>query len=78
MTKKALYTLSAIIFILLMAFITLPPVTKMLERVEPHILGMPFFQFFLLAVPVTLACWLIVWFLLECRIEDREGGKKDE
>ncbi|MDR1797072.1 MAG: hypothetical protein LBR44_06435 [Clostridiales Family XIII bacterium] len=77
MTRKGLYTLSAIIYIALIALITLPPVTAALDRVTPRILGMPCMQFFLIMVPVALAVWLAVWFLWECKIEDREAAKAE-
>jgi di/tricarboxylate transporter len=78
MTRKGLYTVSAIIFIALMALITVPPITAALERVTPHILGIPFFQFFLIGVPVAMAIWLAVWFVLECRIEDKAAEKAEK
>jgi hypothetical protein len=77
MTRKALTIISAIIFIALMALITLPPITDVLQRVHPYILGLPFFQFFMLAVPVALAIWLIIWFVLESKIEDRDEARED-
>jgi hypothetical protein len=78
MTRKGLYAISAIIFIVLMGLITVPPVTAVLDRVRPHILGMPFFQFFLIGVPVVLAVWLAVWFALECKIEDKAAAAAEE
>jgi hypothetical protein len=75
MTRKGLYALSAVLYIALMALITLPPITKLLDHVRPHILGIPFFQFFLIAVPVAMAIWLAIWFLWECKIEDAAGDK---
>ncbi|MDR0884792.1 MAG: hypothetical protein LBN22_00250 [Clostridiales Family XIII bacterium] len=77
MTKKTLNIISAIIFISLMALITVPPITDALQRVHPYIGIFPFFQFFMLIVPVLLAIWLIIWFNLECKIEDRDDAKAD-
>jgi hypothetical protein len=78
MTRKKLYILSTIIYVALMGLITIPPVTQALDRVTPHILGVPFFQFFLIAVPVAMAVWLIIWFLWECKIDDANTRKSDE
>jgi hypothetical protein len=61
-----------------MALITLPPITAVIDRVHPYIMGMPFMQFFLFIVPIALAAWLIIWFLLECKIEDRDAAKQDK
>ena len=80
MTRKSLYALSTVIYLVLMGLITIPPVTQALDKVSPRILGFPFFQFFLLLVPVLMAVWLIIWFLLECKTDDaadreqRNGG----
>ncbi|MDR2295750.1 MAG: hypothetical protein LBD95_03035 [Clostridiales Family XIII bacterium] len=73
MSRKGLYTFSTVVFVVVVLFITLPPVTLLLDRVRPRILGFPFMQFWLLAVPILLAVWLIIWFVLECRIEDRDA-----
>ncbi|MDR2295776.1 MAG: hypothetical protein LBD95_03165 [Clostridiales Family XIII bacterium] len=70
MTRKSLYTLSTVIYLILMGLMTIPPVTQALDRVSPRILGFPFFQFFLLFVPICMAVWLIIWFLWECKIDD--------
>jgi hypothetical protein len=34
-------------------------------------------QFFLIFVTLTLAVWLIIWFLLEVKIQDREAAESD-
>jgi hypothetical protein len=86
MNRKRLYILSTVVFAVIVLFITLPPVTLLLDRVRPRILGFPFMQFWLLAIPLLLSVWLIIWFVLECRIEDRdailsgksEGGERNE
>jgi hypothetical protein len=75
MTRKSLYALSTVVYLVLMGLITLPPVTQALDKVSPRILGFPFFQFFLLMVPVLLALWLVVWFLWECKIDDAAARK---
>jgi uncharacterized membrane protein len=66
-----------------MALITLPPITDFLQNTwnvnHTHILGLPFFQFFMLAVPVALAIWLIIWFVWECKIDDKaEAAEQKE
>jgi hypothetical protein len=60
-----------------MAVITAPPITRALDKVSPRILGMPFLQFFLFAIPITMAVWLIIWFLWECKIEDAEKNMEN-
>jgi hypothetical protein len=78
MTRKALYTISAIIYLALLGLVTLPPLTALIDKVQPRILGMPCMQFFLIFVPLTLAVWLIIWYLLEVRIQDREAANAEE
>jgi hypothetical protein len=73
MTRKSLYALSTVVYLVLMGLITIPPITQALDKVSPRILGFPFFQFFLLIVPVLMAVWLIVWFLWECKIDDAKA-----
>jgi hypothetical protein len=77
MTKKTLYTISIIIYLALLSLATAPPLTALIDRVQPRILGFPCMQFFLIFIPLALAIWLIVWFLLEVRIEDRDAAKKE-
>jgi hypothetical protein len=72
MSRKNLYQLSTVIYVVIVCFITLPPFTQALDRVNPRILGFPFMQFWLLAIPLLLSVWLIIWFALECKIEDRD------
>jgi hypothetical protein len=77
MSRKSLYQLSTVIYVVIVLFITLPPITLALDRVQPRILGFPFMQFWLLAIPLILSVWLIIWFVLECRIEDRDAAAAD-
>jgi hypothetical protein len=77
MTRKALYTISAIIYLALLSLVTVPPLTALIDKVEPRILGLPCMQFFLIFVPLALAVWLIIWFLLEVKIQDREAAESE-
>jgi hypothetical protein len=85
MSRRGLYAISTVIYVVVVLFMTLPPVTQAIDRVNPRVLGFPFMQFWLLVIPLLLSVWLIIWFVLECRIEDREmleaeskeGGEKE-
>ncbi|MDR1042600.1 MAG: hypothetical protein LBL54_01695 [Clostridiales Family XIII bacterium] len=77
MTRKTLYIISAIVYIALLGLVTVPPLTALIDRVEPHILGLPCMQFFLIFVPVALAVWLVIWYLAEVKIQDREAAKQE-
>ncbi|MDR1573638.1 MAG: hypothetical protein LBS24_04965 [Clostridiales Family XIII bacterium] len=74
MSRKGLYAVSTVVYVVIVLFITLPPITLALDRVRPRILGLPFMQFWLLAVPVLLSIWLVIWFVWECKIEDRDAA----
>ncbi|MDR0519258.1 MAG: hypothetical protein LBG82_04315 [Clostridiales Family XIII bacterium] len=78
MTRKTLYTISAIVYIALLSLVTVPPITALIDRVKPHILGLPCMQFFLIFVPLALAVWLIIWYLMEVRIQDREAAEAEK
>jgi hypothetical protein len=78
MSRKGLYAISTVVYVVIVLFITLPPMTQLLDRVNPRILGFPFMQFWLLAIPLILSVWLIIWFVWECKIEDREAAGAEE
>jgi hypothetical protein len=75
---KRLYAVSAIIFIALWCIVALPPFAKLIDRIDPFILGMPFVQFFYLMIPLLMAIWLIVWYNLEVKIQDAEDAKDEK
>ena len=77
MTKKTLYIGAAIYFLITFGFIVFPPTVALIDRVEPHILGLPLFQFCLLASCFLMAIGLVVWFLLEVKIESAQWKKED-
>jgi hypothetical protein len=72
MSRKGLYAISTVVYVVIVLFMTLPPTTQLIDRVGPRILGFPFMQFWLLAIPLILSVWLIIWFVWECKIEDRD------
>ena len=72
MTKRTLYKRFAVYFIILGALMTFPPILSIIDTIEPHILGLPRAQFFILFVAVMIALGLMAFYLAEARIEDRE------
>ena len=71
MSRETLYSISAVFFIAVIGFVTLPFSTRLIDKIEPRFLGMPFMQFCMLASTFALAVWLFIWLALECRIEDK-------
>ena len=78
MSRKALYTFSAIFFIVVLGFVTFPFSTKLIDRIEPHILGVPMMQFCMLFSAFAMAIWLAIWLALEGKIEARQSAKEKE
>ena len=77
MTKKTLYRIASVYFLITFGFIVFPPTVSLIDKIEPHVLGLPLFQFCLLASCFLMAIGLMVWFLLECRIENKQWKKED-
>lgn len=53
-------------------FLAMPAGTAITDKIEPHILGLPHYQAWILYGSLLMAVGLIVWFLVECKIEDSE------
>ena len=77
MNRKTLYTISAIFFIAILGFVSFPFSTKLIDRVEPHILGLPCMQFCLLFAAFGMAIWLIIWLALEIKIDDKAADEEN-
>lgn len=77
MTKRTLYIIASIYFLITFGFITFPPIVSRIDKIEPHVLGLPFFQFCLLASCFLMAFGLIAWFLLEAKIENKQWEEDD-
>lgn len=73
MTKRKLYIGATIFYLVVFGTVTFPFATKLIDRVEPHILGLPCMQFFILASAFTMAIGHIIFYNLECRIEDKDA-----
>lgn len=70
--KKILYTVMGIFYAVMFFFLAMPAGTAITDKIEPHILGLPHYQAWILYGSLLMAIGLIVWFLVECKIEDSE------
>jgi len=61
-----------IIGIVLLAAITFPPGLRVINRIEPWILGLPFFQFSLIVVSVLCCIMLVIAFYLDDKGEEKQ------
>lgn len=77
MTKRTLYILAAIYFLITFGFVTFPPTVRLIDKIEPHVLGLPLFQFCILASCFLMAIGLIIWFVWECKIDKRQWEEDD-
>lgn len=77
MTKRTLYILASIYFLITFGFVTFPFSTRLIDKIEPHVLGLPFFQFCLLLSCFLMAIGLSIWFLAECKIENKQWEEED-
>lgn len=71
MTRKILYGIFAVYFLALYAIMAFPPILAMIDKIEPHILGFPCAQFFILFDSVMFALGLMAFYLIEHRMEDK-------
>lgn len=78
MTRKKMTVISAIVFILSFGFMTMPFTTKFINKIEPHILGLPCFQFFIVASCVFFCLYLIFWYKMDVYLEDKEIRERTE
>lgn len=75
---KKLYIGGAIYFFCVYFFICSPPSLAVIDRINPHILGLPCSQFCILFAAFAIAIGLMVMYILEVRIEDREDAQNAE
>ncbi|MCQ4636276.1 hypothetical protein NE619_06005 [Anaerovorax odorimutans] len=77
MSKKRvnLYIVMAIYFTICILFITFPPLQKVIDVINPHILGLPCSQFCILLAPFMMCIGLIVFYNIEGKFEEEERTK---
>lgn len=79
MNRKILYGIFAVYFLALYALMAFPPILAAIDTIEPHILGLPTAQFFILFDACMFAFGLMAFYLIEYRLEDKhyeDEGKK--
>ena len=78
MSRKILYGIFAVYFLALYAIMAFPPILATIDKIEPHILGLPCAQFFILFDAVMFALGLMVFYLIEYRMEDKLYEKEQK
>ncbi len=78
MTRKKLSIIMSVIFVLVFGFMTMPFSTKWINTLDPHIMGLPCMQFFIIATCLFFCVFLIVWYLLDTYYDNKEIKERDE
>ena len=63
-------------FAVIMTLAVFPPAVEQWNRIRPHVLGLPLSQFCILLFACLLSAGLIIWYLLEGRIDEREAAER--
>jgi len=74
--RRTLYLCFGVYFFIVLTIAVFPPIVNLWNKIDPHILSLPFSQ----ATVIFIACLLIVgllsWFLLEGVLNAREKAKR--
>jgi len=62
---RIMYWLIGIITVLIFAFILIPPLFQIINRVEPIVLSLPFFIFIEMVLGLTLSCMLVLLYWVQ-------------
>lgn len=73
MSKKVLNTIMIVFYCVMFFFLASPIGQPLIDRIEPHILGLPCYQAWILYGSFLMALGLIVWYIADSKIEDREN-----
>lgn len=60
-----LYWIIGIIVIVLFAFVLIPPLFSLINKVEPFVLGFPFSVFIFFVIPMVLAALLVFLYYIQ-------------
>lgn len=60
---------------ILMATLVVPPIFKLVNKIEPWILGLPFFVFWIVVINITIATILIQLRKIDKQIRELEAKK---
>lgn len=72
MKKKVLYVVMISFFVVMFGFLAVPGWQGLVDRVEPHILGLPCYQAWIIYGSLLMAVALIIWCLLDFKFDDEE------
>lgn len=77
MKKKVLYIVEIAFFVIMFGFLAVPGWQGLVDRIEPHILGMPHYQGWIFYGALLMALAMIVWCLLDFKFDDEEEAAKE-
>lgn len=76
MKKKVLYTVMILFYVVMFGFLAVPGWQGLVDKIEPHILGLPCYQAWIFYGSLLMAVGMIVWYVLDAKLEDNEIAKK--
>jgi hypothetical protein len=74
--RRQLQSIFLTYFAVVMTLAVFPPAVEQWNRIDPHILGLPLSQFCILLFACLLSAGLVLWFILEGRIDEREAAER--
>ena len=70
--RKQLYAVFIGYFVILLGLTISPVSIAYWNRLEPHIFGLPFAQFMVILFSLLLIIGLLIWFVLEGKLNEKE------
>jgi len=76
--RKQLYLVYIIYFVAVLLLAVFPPIVDLWNKINPHILGLPFAQFTVICISVLLIIGLTTWYYFEGKLNVVERGIREE
>jgi hypothetical protein len=72
-SRKIIQVIFLFYFFIVLSLAVLPPFVSIWNQINPHVLGLPFAQFSILAFAFALGGGLVAWYLAEERLNKKES-----
>lgn len=78
MKKKILYIVMIIFYVIMFGFLAVPGWQGLVDKIEPHILGLPCYEAWIVYGSLLMAIGLIVWTILDFKFDDEEIAEAEK